>query len=634
MRRHLTAGILIVAAVFAAYAGSLRNGFVWDDHIYVQSNPFMQDPANIRRLIEPRYYTGRHEVLAGSRPVFLASLLVDRRLWGFSPYGYHLTNLLLHAADSLWVYALALAFIPSWPLCLLAGLLFGLHPAQTEAVNAVSFRCDLLAAFFTFSGLWVYLKARRGPLALVAASGLLFGLGLLSKEMAASLPLLVLLVELYFPEPKGRRGRLALAMTVFALVAAVYGGFWYERFRYAAPAEAADDEPARAAPGPGSKASPPPIRKGRFFPPSSPETEELRRDRAVRLWTMSRAAAEYAALLVVPDTLAADRAPVIVRRAMSKSVAVSWAVLGLLLFYAAAWRRKDPVSAFGVAWCFATLLPVSGLWPLFNPVAERYLYMVTPGFALALVSAGRAFAATAQRRGPWWTAAAVAMVLLAYGLRTRSRSRDWSSDKSLFLLGKHHDRQTARASFIRGNILRNEGRAAEAAREYQAALRLNPGFAEAWLNLGMTFGGVGDRARAVECFEKAVSLQPLNPVLQFGFAMYLAYAGDTQGAAKRYLSAVGLEPRYVEAWVNLAALYRDTGNLGGARFCYDKAVSLAPADPIAYYSYAILLEKTGENAAARRLYLRALAIDPSFKAARTALAAARRAALPSGRARR
>lgn len=142
MKRHLAAAVLIVSAVLLAYSNSLLNGFTWDDHLYVEANPLLAHPSNLALLLDWRYYAGTQGVLAGSRPVFLASLLADRALWGFSPWGYHLTNALLHAADALWVYALAWTAVPVWPAALLAGMIFALHPATTEAVNAVSFRSD------------------------------------------------------------------------------------------------------------------------------------------------------------------------------------------------------------------------------------------------------------------------------------------------------------------------------------------------------------------------------------------------------------------------------------------------------------------------------------------------------------
>ncbi len=593
MRRHIGAGTVIVSAVLIVYSNSLPNGFVWDDHLYVEGNPFLADPANIRHLFDWRYYTRVHEVLAGSRPVFLATLLADKALWGAAAWGHHLTNVLLHAANSLWVYALAWAAVPAWPLALLAGLIFALHPVQTEAVNAICFRSDLLAAFFVFASLWTYLRmrsaSRRATPLLAAASAAFFALGLLSKEMAASLPLLVILAEFYSGAIPGRKRRLALALGAYALVAAAFFVFWSARFHYEGLAPAFP-----GAPSPGALEIPALARNSVFASPSS-EWEELYRNRADWFWTMAGAFAVYFKLLIVPATLVADRAPVLLRSGLEPRALASFAFLGSLLFYAFLMRRRHPASSFGVAWCFAALLPVSGIFPLFNPVAERYLYLVAAGAAWGLAAAATALASV--RPAP--AAAAAVALLLAFGAGTHARNRVWESDESLFLTSARGSGQSSRASLMRGALLQEAGRMKEAASEYEEAVRLNPRFAEAWLNLGTVYGTLRENVKARSAFEKAVSLSPRNPTMSFGYAVFLSRAGEPREAEKRYRSALKLEPGYLQAWVNLGALYRESGRPREAAACYEKALALAPNDPFPRYAYGIFLKRYPRYAPAR-----------------------------------
>ena len=593
MRRHIGAATVIVSAVLIVYANSLTNGFVWDDHIYVEGNPFLADPANIRRLFNWRFYAGVHEILAGSRPVFLASLLVDKALWGAAAWGHHLTNILLHAANSLWVYALAWTLAPAWPLALLAGLIFALHPVQTETVNAICFRSDLLAAFFVFAALRTYLKLRsaskRSAFLLVAASAGLFGLGLLSKEMAASLPVLVLLTELYFGAAPGRARRLALALGAYALVAAAFFMFWSPRFQYAGLG------PATAQLSTAGTLDIPALARNSVFASPSSEWAEMHRSRSVWLWTTGGSFAVYFKLLLAPASLVADRAPILLRSGLEPRALASFVFVGAFLAYAFLMRRRHPASAFGVAWCFAALLPVSGLFPLFNPVAERYLYLVAAGAALGLAAAVEAFAS--RRRIP--AAALAVLLLLAYGARTHARNRDWESDESLFLASARGARQSSRASLMRGALHLDAGRARPAALEYEEAVRLNPGFAEAWLNLGTTYGALGEKDKARAAFEKAMALSPNNPVMPFSYAVHLSRAGKPREAETQYRAALKLEPGYLQAWVNLGALYRDTGRPREAAACYEKALALAPNDPFPRYAYGLFVKRYPRFAPAR-----------------------------------
>jgi tetratricopeptide (TPR) repeat protein len=593
MRRHLGSAVLIVSTILIVYSNSLLNGFVWDDHIYVEANPFLADPGNLRHLLNWRFYARVHEVLAGSRPVFLASLLIDKALWGPAAWGQHLSSILLHAANSLWVYALAWSIAPAWPLALLSGLIFALHPVQTEAVNAICFRSDLLSAFFVFAGLWAYLRIRSrsqsaiAPLA--AASAACFGLGLLSKEMAASLPLLVLLSEFYFGAAKARARRLAWALGAYTLVAAAFFVFWSPRFHYAGL------EPATAVLSTPGKLDIPALSSNSVFASPYSEWEELYRNRAIWFWTLGGTFALYFKLLLVPGTLVVDRAPDILRSGLEPRALASLAVITAFCLYALLMRRKHPIPSFAVAWCFAALLPVSGIFPLFNPVAERYLYLVAAGASWGLAAALAEFSSLQPARA----AALAGLLLLAYGARTHARNRDWESDESLFLMSARGTPQSSRASLLRGGVHQDAGRPRQAALEYEEAVRLNPRFAEAWLNLGATYGVLEEKGKARAAFEKSLSLSPLNPVMNFGYAAFLARSGKPRDAINQYRAALKLQPDYLQAWVNLGAVYRDLGRDREAEDCYKKAISLAPNDPFPRYAYDLFLKKMGHQARPR-----------------------------------
>jgi hypothetical protein len=97
-RKTALACALAALAATAAYWPTLLNGFTWDDHIHIEAAPFVQDARNARVLLTSDFWLGKTPVEGRGRPLLLASLLADRARWGENPKGYHLTNLLLHAA--------------------------------------------------------------------------------------------------------------------------------------------------------------------------------------------------------------------------------------------------------------------------------------------------------------------------------------------------------------------------------------------------------------------------------------------------------------------------------------------------------------------------------------------------------
>src|SRR5258706_791519 len=161
-------GACIVGWVaFAIYLPTLRAGFVWDDHFIVTANREIRSLTDLPALLGSHAFSGADAALGSERvveyyrPVWTASLAVDHALWGLRPFGYHLTNLLLHAAASIAVFLLVSALLGGFLAPFVAGLLFALHPAHVEAVAWVSSRNELVAGLFVALALLAYVRLRR-----------------------------------------------------------------------------------------------------------------------------------------------------------------------------------------------------------------------------------------------------------------------------------------------------------------------------------------------------------------------------------------------------------------------------------------------------------------------------------------
>ena len=192
----------------------LGYGFLSDDFPLIVANPRLQSwSLFFQNLLTPFFSFPTNPQLHYWRPTTLLSYALELRLWGGSPWGFHLTNILLHTANTLLLYLLLKRFRPEGPLPWTASLLFLLHPAHGENIAWISGRTDLLAFLFLALSLLFrleYEERKRGlPLSL-----LFFALALLSKEAALLfLPLLFLL----FPS-KGLKNRLLLLLPYLSLL--------------------------------------------------------------------------------------------------------------------------------------------------------------------------------------------------------------------------------------------------------------------------------------------------------------------------------------------------------------------------------------------------------------------------------
>ena len=147
-------GLIILS--FAAYLNTLSNTFVFDDVYVISGNYFIRDWKNFWGLFTSKYFAASGEL--SYRPVVTLSYFVDYSLWHLNPLGYHLTNIVLHTLNSTILFFLVQRMVRNMPLAFLASLFFICHPVLSEAVNAISYREDLLAATFFITAFTLYVK--------------------------------------------------------------------------------------------------------------------------------------------------------------------------------------------------------------------------------------------------------------------------------------------------------------------------------------------------------------------------------------------------------------------------------------------------------------------------------------------
>ncbi len=191
--------ILISLISFLTYLNTLHHQFVFDDFRVIVNNPFIKDWKYFSMLFNSDYFRMSGEL--SYRPLVTLSYFIDYSLWRLNPLGFHLTNLLLHTFNVLFVYSLLLKITGKLRFAGISSLFFGIHPVLTETVNSVGFREDLLCATFFMLTVFFYGKMYTAKYkhTWYAIALLSYSLSLFSKEMAISLPLIIFVLDLLFP---------------------------------------------------------------------------------------------------------------------------------------------------------------------------------------------------------------------------------------------------------------------------------------------------------------------------------------------------------------------------------------------------------------------------------------------------
>jgi tetratricopeptide (TPR) repeat protein len=205
--------LAIVVLAFTAYWPTLKVGFLWDDHVMIEGNASIRQWSlpNIKQDFSSDPFSGQGDPYY--RPLQTIFNRLDYTVWGLHPFGYHLTNLMFHAANSVLLGELVIALGFGPLTALVAGCLFSVHPIGVEQLMIIAGRAELMTLCFTLINLLLFLEG--GILALVAGT-VAYALALLSKENAIITPALFLLLAWYQKEKRPLWGRLAayLAVTI------------------------------------------------------------------------------------------------------------------------------------------------------------------------------------------------------------------------------------------------------------------------------------------------------------------------------------------------------------------------------------------------------------------------------------
>jgi len=590
--------LFLVFLTAGVYWGIHGHDFVFfDDNQYVTENHTVQ--AGLTKAGFIWAFTTFHA--ANWHPLTWLSHMADCQLFGLDAGMHHLTNLWFHIANALllfWVFRKMTGAI--WRSAVVAAL-FAVHPLHVESVAWVAERKDVLNTLFWLLTMWAYVRYAKGPGAgryvLVL---ILFSLGLMSKPMIVTLPLILLLMD-YWP-----LGRVQLHREQ-------KNGYLDLKER---PAWflILEKIPLVVLSGAASVITVVAQHKGEAV--QVLEVLPL----SVRVSNALIAYATYIGKTLWPSGLGVFYP--------HPQTAQMWAAVGaafLLTLLSVVFMiilRKRPYLATGWLWYFVSLVPVIGLVQVgAQSMADRYTYV--PLIGLFVIIAWGIFDLV---RG--WRYRRIALicsagtVICALMICTWLQVRYWRDSLSLFerALAVTHNNWMIHNTI--GTVLLNKGEYQEAIRHFNEALRIYPGYAEAYLNLGVVNERKGLWKEAVTYYQEAIKVDPDYAEAHNNLGNVYALQNQIELSKTHYSEALRVDPQYANAHVNLANILAYQGAIDDAIDHYSKALKVDPYSVKGHLNMGIVLLHGGSSDSAIAHFSRVLAIDANSVAAQYGLARA------------
>jgi tetratricopeptide (TPR) repeat protein len=619
----LLAAVLITMAGVAAYANSFRGPFVCDDLASIPYNPTIRQLQDIGTVLSPP----RGGETVSGRPLLNLSLAVDYALGGCRVWGYHATNLAIHILCALLLFGIlrrtltgegeggrrkaegkakvdggqwmvdgagltassALCSPPSaFPLsstflALTITLLWTVHPLQTESVTYIIQRAQSLASLFYLLLLYSVIrgatstKATRWYLVAILASLL----GMATKEIVATAPLLVLLYDRTFLA--GTFGQtLRRRWGLYLGLAATWGLLAYLVY-------------ATGLLG----------RRAEFDSPD--------------VWSYARSQPGvilyYLRLCLWPHPLCIDYAWPVAKT--WQAIVPGTIVVGFLMVVTVWGLIRRRSWAFLGAGFFLLLAPTSSVLPLGGAASEHWLYLPLAAVVTALVLLAYRAGQSLVRRGILSAAAAMVtggcltlVACAALGFLTARRNADYRSALSIWEDTVAKSPHNPRAHNNLGTTLLELGRLTEATVHFQQAVRIRSDYVKAYNNLGAALIQQGRFAEAIDPCRKAVTLAPQSAEPHYNLGNALGYSGQIDDAIAQFEESLRINPGNANAHNNLALALVSCGRLDDAITHYRQALKIDPQMMEAHLNLGNACHRQGNLSAAIQHWCEAIRLRP------------------------
>jgi len=575
---------------------------IYDDAVYVTGNPHVLSGFTLENII---WAFNNYDYASNWHPLTWLSHMLDCKLFGLAPSYHHLTNLLLHIANTLLLFA-ALKQMTStiWRSAFVAAL-FAIHPLHVESVAWIAERKDVLSTFFWMLTMICYVQyVKRPSIASYLLTLLMFALGLMAKPMLVTLPFVLLLLDYW---PLNRLENISFAksssrQTILRLVR--------EKIPFFVLSAASSGITFFAQQSGGS------VVKLAYLP------LHLRLANAVLSYV------KYISKMIWPKDLIVfypfrgdELTPAWVLLLLAFLVIVSIRMVTLAPTY-----RYLPVGWF---WYLGTLIPVLGIVQVGSQaLADRYTYV--PLIGIFIIFAWGLNDLFAGFRHRWFILGSSALaIFFALTVCTRHQVGFWKDGVTLFehalkvadTPAAHDNLANVLAKDNRLNeslkhykialqmsknpdpemlynfacVYNNLGRDTEAIETFKQVIKIKPDYAQAYNQLGYIYYKLGRYAEAIDVFRQAIAIKPDLAEAHNNLGNTLGRLGHSAEAIQACTEAIKIRPDFAEAHCNLGAAYLSQGDLTNAINAFKKAIQIKPHYAQAHYNLGLAFLQAGDK---------------------------------------
>lgn len=561
--RFLLIFLLLTILCITIYFNSLHNNLIYDDYHTIVSNVFIKFPGYIPKIFSKDYF-----ILSGEqsyRPLVTLTYFLDYYLWRLNPFGYHFTNLVLHILNSQITFYLIFLITNNLQLSIFVSILFATHPVHTEVLNCASFREDLLVYLFFMLSFIFYIKRR------FFFSYIFFFLSLFSKEMAITLPFIILLyIFLFKDNSEISRDRFYICGYFLLL-------FFYLIVRFKIMNNP-DAEPA-------------------YYIENSFYKSIL---------TQFSIFLKYFKILLYPFGLSIVHQIKPLKSIFETDFLFSF-LLVLSIFFI--FFKKNSITKLGILYFFLSLVPVSNIFPLYNPFAERYLYLPSVGFFLIV---GDSFEKI-YRKNKKISILFFLLIIFSYSLLTFKRNYDWRTSEKLWrAAGIFYPNNWVILEQIGVEYL-IKGKPKEAMREFQKALDLNKNDVLLYLNIAVANCFLKNYKKSIEQFSKIIEMKPRKEILsQVYYQRAVAYSKiyEYDKALKDLYKVLEINPYFFDAKFSISIIYNKMKKKKEAIENLKNLIKEAPFYTKAYFFISLIYKEMKEYEEAIDYLNKVSRIDP------------------------